>query len=304
MVRCDGDHKRVQPLDGKYMADMPAEPLALSAPLALGYATRLCRSGLAGVEGCFWYHGVWQYLCLLGLASAPDRHAVFFGSSFENLGVEGGFSRVLISGSADYSMLAYLAQTHGRARITVVDCCETPLSLCRWYAKRMSQKIEMQRAQILDYRPDRAFDMICTHSFLSRFPATGRENLMKTWHGALRPGGMLVTSTRLNPSWSEDKAGFSPGQVMAFGERALAEAEARPGLIDLASEDIARFARHYAALFRNYSLRMEEELRQLLERGGFAIEHLGIRELEGSFAAGGPGTSQTASYAEIIARRV
>ena len=286
------------------------EPLQLTAPLARDYAIRFCRSGLAGPAGCFWYHGTWQYLRLLGLAASPERHAGFFGNAFESLAARGEFSRVMISGTADYSLLAHLlrayGQAGGRARTTIINRCETPLALCRWYAGRMSETVETIRAEALDYLPARPFDLICTHSFLSRFPPAGRERLIAAWRAALRPGGRLITNTRLNPSWSEDQSGFSPLQAVEFGERARLEAEARPGLIDLAPGEIARLARQYALRSRNYSLGTEDELRGLLIGGGFAIEHLGIAQLDGSFATGGsgPGTSQAARYAEIIARRV
>jgi SAM-dependent methyltransferase len=284
------------------------EPLQSTAPLAREYAIRFCRSGLAGRGGCFWYHGIWQYLRLLGVAASPERHAGFFGRAFASLAADGGFSRVLICGTADYALLAHLVRAYGqaggRARTTIIDRCETPLALCRWYAARVGEKVETARAEALDYRPARPFDLICTHSFLSRFPAVRREGLMAAWRAALRPGGRLVTSTRLNPSWSEHTAGFSPLQAAQFGDRVRTEAQARSGIIDLAPDEIARLARHYAILSRNYSPRTEDEVCGLLMRGGFAIEHLGIVELGGSFATGGPGTSQTALYAEIVARRV
>lgn len=43
---------------------------------------------------------------------------------------------MLISGTADYSMLAHLLQAYrnveAAVHVTVLDRCETPLYLCRW----------------------------------------------------------------------------------------------------------------------------------------------------------------------------
>ena len=44
---------------------------------------------------------------------------------------------------------------------------------------------------------------------------------------------------------------------------------------------------------------------RLLEDGGFRVEHLEVREVEGPAPTGtwGPTTSQSARYAELVARR-
>ena len=52
------------------------EPLLTSAPLAKSAASALCCRG-AG-EDCSWYHGFWQYLRIIGMVAAPERHAGFY----------------------------------------------------------------------------------------------------------------------------------------------------------------------------------------------------------------------------------
>src|ERR1700754_3275813 len=82
------------------------EPLALSAPLAWRLAGELCWRGPEGAR-CDWFHGIWQVLRLLGLNTTPEHHAAFFCDALDRLPA-GSSPRVLISGSADYSMLAQL----------------------------------------------------------------------------------------------------------------------------------------------------------------------------------------------------
>ena len=292
------------------MADRTVqEPVAESAPLARREAARLCRADGPDRQGCAWYHGIWQYLRLLGVAAAPSRNAGFFLDTLEALARDGEFQRVLISGTADYSMLAYALQAYRNGgatpRITVVDQCETPLFLCRWYAERLSQTIEIHTGNMLDFTPDDAFDVVCCHSFLSRIPPTQRAGLIAAWKRALRPGGKVVTNTRLNPSWSEQASGFTPEQIAAFRDQVYEEAVKQSDTLHIDPEEIAEDARRYAERSKTFSIRTQEEVIGLFEEGGFTLERFDLTETGGKLSTGksGPGTAQKATYAEIVALR-
>lgn len=294
------------------MADRTVqEPVEESAPLARREADRLCHPDGPDRQGCAWYHGVWQYLRLLGVAAAPSRNAGFFLDTFEALAREGDFHRVLISGTADYSMLAYVLQAYrnGGATplITIVDHCETPLYLCRWYAERLSQTIATHAGDILAFAPadDELFDAVCCHSFLSKIPPTQRNGLIATWKRALRPGGKIVTNTRLNPSWSEQAAGFTPRQITAFRDQVYREAVKQYDTLHIDPEQVAEDARLYAERSKTFSIRTQEEVVALFEDGGFTLEHFELTETGSrlSTAKSGPGTAQKATYAEIVAIR-
>jgi len=141
-----------------------SEPLAESAPLAHAWAKQHC-------ESCGWYHGAWQYLRLAGVISGMTAEADFFQPVFRDLASEGGSVRVLIAASADYGMLAQVVRGFRAAgvtpSITVLDRCETPLRLNRWYARVFDIEPVLHRGEILEFEPDAPFDVICTHSFFS-----------------------------------------------------------------------------------------------------------------------------------------
>ena len=292
------------------MADWTVEePVSESAPLARLKAAELCRSGYVEQHDCKWYHGIWQYLRIFGVAASPARNAGFFLDAFEAMARTGEYPRVLISGTADYSMLAHLLQAyrtaHGMINATVVDGCETPLFLCRWYAERMSETIDTCVSDMLDFAASEPFDAVCCHSFLSQFSLSQRTQLIAVWRRALRPGGKVITNTRINPSAPDDATGFSPDQVMAFRDRVYQEAVRRSDTLGIDPDEIADEAKKYAERLKLYCCKTEHEVIALFEDGGFDIERLDLIELGGKFAAGktGPGTAQTAIYAEIVAVR-
>ncbi len=286
------------------------EPLETTAPLANTVAPVLCRPDHGTREDCSWYHGLWQYLRIFKLVSTPHRHAGFFFDSFGSLAREGSYRRVLVSGAADYALLAHVLWAYRKedaaADITVVDLCETPLFLCKWYAKQASTAIDTHASDILDRQPGEPFDLICTHSFLSQFVRERRKDLISKWRELLRPGGKVVTSTRINLSGSPEPAGFTPGQVQAFGERVFQEATLRRDTLGIDPDEMADHARLYAERSVHYTAATREELVQLFEAGGFTIDRLIMTALRGNVAAGqsGPSTNQSATYAEIVASRV
>src|SRR5262249_10098924 len=87
-----------------------AEPLLESAPIAYRTALQVCPSNCSGAD-CTAYHAVWQYLRLAGTMRSMRVDGALFVAAAERLARGGGLQRVLISGSADYSMLAHLS--HG-----------------------------------------------------------------------------------------------------------------------------------------------------------------------------------------------
>lgn len=276
------------------------EPLEESAPLALEQAPARCAP-----LGCAWYHGIWQYLRILDVVSAPSRHGDFFSRTLSGLAKDGGFPRVLITGSADYSMLAHLLAAYegAPAEVTVLDVCATPLFLCDWYVERQGSKVVTRAVDVLEYAPDRPFDLICTHSFLSRFEPDRRAELMAGWHRLLRLGGKVVTNTRLDPAWTDARAGFTADQARAFAQRVADAARAYSGPLPVDADAMAAHARRYAERYRTHSFRAEAEVRRLLEGGGFALERLETVTLGDGAAGRGPTTNQAATYLEIVAVR-
>ena len=283
------------------------EPLVLSAPLAHRVAPGLCRKDPASGEDCAWYHGVWQYLRVLDIPVSPTAHAEFFFGALEPLAREGGYRRVLISGAADYCVPALVLWAYQRqnavAEVTVVDVCETPLFLSKWYARTVSATVETQASEILDYRAAGPFDVICTHAFLGYFAPPRRRDLIAKWSRLLRPGGKVVTVNPLRPSATEDSVGFTPEQTRVFRETALREAHNWRDVLGVDPDELASMAQRYAERFRSHPVGSHEEIINLFEGGGFTIDHLDSGGVSGRIGdrLSGPTTPGKLEWAQIIA---
>lgn len=283
-----------------------AEPLEESAALAWRLAPQHCRPLPPAGEPCSWNHGLWQTLRLLDLITAPVHHAEFYRLAFAPLA---GRPKILVAAAADYGMLAQvLAACAGRGvtpEVTVIDVCETPLALCRWYAERAGVAIETQRTDVLDFGGTARYDAICTHSFLGQLPPAARARLVASWHRLLRAGGRVATVNRLRPGAApEPRIGFSAAQAHAFVRNVVEAAAGRALPMDAAALEQA--AARYAARQGAWPIASLEELRRLFEQAGFALERLSsapVRGLARQHAVSGPTAPGAAEYAWIVAAR-
>jgi SAM-dependent methyltransferase len=292
---------------GSHPAD--DEPLSESAPLARRMAPDLCRQDAVSGEDCAWYHGFWQYLRTLDIVTAPREHGRFFSRTLETLAGDGGYRRVLVSGTADYSMYAQILHAYRKENaacdVTVVDRCETPLFLCRWYGEHQGAPVSTVASNILDFDSARTFDVICTHSFLGYFDATERRRLMAKWHSLLRPGGKVVTIHRIRPESGGKLIGFTPAQAAAFRGRVARQAEKVKDSLDISPEELVEGARIYTERFKIHPVRSHQELVELFEGGGFSLEHFHSASVERRMGRqpSGPSAPGKAAYARIILLR-
>lgn len=279
----------------------PDEALDEAAQLAREQAPAPCRREPATGHSCAWHHGLWPTLRLLGLVTEPAFHGEFLRTA---LGAVAGESpRVLLSGAADHALLAQvLAAFAGRApRITVLDICETPLMLNRWYAGRAGIAIDTHRSDILDFEAPEAFDAVCTHAFFGNFDPARREVLASKWHALLKPGGRVVTVNRLRPGREPQWVAFSVDQVWAYRTR-VEEAAKRRGL---QVAGLGRAAETYAQRQAIFPLASAEDLRSFIERAGFDIGHLSIAALSPSLQqlVDAPMEPEGDTHARLIAVR-
>lgn len=287
------------------------EPLEESAPLAWRLAPRWCRKDPATGEDCSWYHGIWPFLRLTGLASSAAQRAEFYDRSIQESCAGLDAPRILISGTADTAMLALLlASFKGRSArpaITVLDICETPLRINRWYAERQACGIETICSDILDYRARQPFDLVCTDGFLSRFPSVRRPALAAKWRELLRQDGRVISTNRLHPDAGEEKIAFSPSRAQAFRDsvhRAIAE---KRDTMEMDSRELMRLAELYASRHDTYPVGSSNEVRRLFEEVGFRIEALSEASRAGSHGSGTGGGStrgKTVMQLQFVASRL
>ena len=245
-------------------------------------------------------------LRLLGLNTTPEHHAAFFRDGLRGLPAA---PRVLISGTADYSLLARLLpafEERGmRPHFTVVDRCETALMLNRWYAQRAGLEIATARSDALEHAAAPGFDLICTHSFLGQFDAARRAQLLAAWHRMLRPDGLLLTINRLRPDAAPDWLGYTAQQAEKLSQNVRQGAGEVAGLVGATADELAAAALRYARHMGAWPVRSEDEIRSLCEASGFRVEHLASQPVV--LAAGkeisGPTMPGGAPYAHLAARR-
>jgi SAM-dependent methyltransferase len=273
-----------------------------SAPLARKWAEEGCDRDETTGERCSWYHGVWQYLRILGIVASPRLQYRFYESALQGPAARGAFKRVLISGSTDYGMLEVVSSIYGSQggvlEATVVDRCDTPLRLNRWYADRFGLTLNTCRSDLLAFQDQEPFDLICTHSFLGNFSPAQRPGLFSQWHSLLRPGGRLVMVNRIRPG-APGQVGFSSSQAEAFVQRVRDGAVSIGQGLDISSNDIVQWAREYTERYRTHPLTSKEEFWSLLHGSGFEGELID----PGESADRGPSDGGEARRAFLVATR-
>jgi hypothetical protein len=255
------------------LIDGPAEPLAVTAPLAWSEAPRLCYVDAAG-NTCLWYHKVWQYLRLLGVISTVRTNTGFLVATLRELARAEDQRRVLISASADYSMLAHVAYAYAlearRPDVTVVDRCRTSLFLNAWYAQHIGLHISTECADLLTYQPVEPFDVVCTHNLMGRFDVAGRERLVQRWHVALRSGGAVMTTQRVRPRSQEARVRYRAEEARALASRVETLASDR-GDLGVDAAELAEAVYRYAIDKDGYVIAHDDELIAPLRRNGFDV---------------------------------
>lgn len=290
------------PADPEHSHDLE-EPLVMSADLVHGVAAVLCEGDHVDAEGCDWYHGAWQYLRLMDLVSTPTWHGSFYSEALaaELKRSDARPTRVLITGTADYSVYSYVVAAAERANhpveVTVLDRCPTPLFACRWYAKQRGRQVETLTVDLLDHSVlgGRKFDVITTDAFLTRFPATTRSEVLERWHCLLDDGGSVVTTVRIHEA---NPVGRTEEEAVAdFCERATVRFRRWATFSDRTSAEIEALAFNYARQMVSHPTGTEMAVRTVWEDSGLPWK------LERWTRSPVPGELYPTSYVQLVARK-
>lgn len=288
------------PVATRVPAGAVASRLDRGAPLARALAAELCRTE-SGHDDCGALHGIWPELRRLGLAADPARHGDFYARELGERAARGDSPRVLVAGCADWGMLevaaaAYLS--HGaRLDVTVVDRCPTPVLLCAWFGAEIALPVRTGVAELSGYRDADRFDLICSHSLLTYPPLEARRRLVANWHALLRPGGAVVTVSRLSTETHQR----NPQRAHQFGELVFQRA-GELGRIGDGAELRAR-AERFALAQVAHPVGTAADLRALFEHQGFEVARLDVRRIDGALTSSQPvvGAARGGSYGEIVA---
>lgn len=291
------------------MSSASAKQLADCANLARRFARENCWRDPETGETCAWYHGFWPYLRLLDYGSSPAIHKAFYLDGLVDYAGKPGPIRILVSGAADFSMLAVVLEALQSAktppRISVVDRCETPLMLCGWFAKESGYDVETMAADILDYSDSDGFDAIVTHSFLGSFNTEDRSKLARRWFELLRPGGKLLTINRLREQEPAGLVPFSTSQSATFLSRLSADLQQQRELLDCDPAEVIAMGKAYIERKQSVPVSSKSELIDLFVKAGFVMEHCEALEMTdpGKARPEGPTMPGGATYMKVIAAR-
>jgi SAM-dependent methyltransferase len=249
----------------------PDEPLAESAPVAWALAPRLCAGDPSSLESCVWYHRIWQYLRLLDIITSIRTNTPFLLGTLQRLAPS--HPRVLISGSADYAMLAHLRQAYGARPldVTMLDRCATSVAVNEWYADRYGMAITSVCGDALTVESDRRFDLVCTHNFVGRFDPVARQRLIDRWHSLLRPGGVVVTTQRVRPGERGRQSSYSEEAARALAGRIVEAAKAYPRPLGVPLDELGDATYEYARRKGAHAITSAAEIVDAFERAGFEV---------------------------------
>jgi hypothetical protein len=129
----------------------------------------------------------------------------------------------------------------------------------------------VHHSDILAYAPEASYDVLCTHHFFNYFPPERRPALVAKWHALLRPGATLIVINRFR---NADRApnGVGNARWRRLNDAAIAAARENARSLDLPADALVEMIADYRRRIRAYCLDTEDELSELLERGGFAVE--------------------------------
>jgi len=221
---------------------------------------------------CRNFHMLWPYVRIAG-ASGGDVGTPLYRSVLSRLLSKGG-KRILIAGSADTGLLAVVARAGSSdTEITVLDRCETPLELCRRFASRWSLPIRTVHQDLTELAAQTSFDVVFVHMLLQFIRSDQQLEVLSRMRRSLRPDGRLVLAFRTSDHIED---AFVPDYRRGYAEHLIEQLDARkiplPEPRDVFGRRIEIYAEQRRGRVGTHGSR--EEVEQLIETAGFAIEEL------------------------------
>lgn len=250
---------------------MLVEPLTVSCDLLAAVAPWTCRG--ADGDRCDWYHGSWQYLRLLDLVSNPTWHSSYLLDTLRTLFSGRCQVRVLVSGCADYSTYAHVvAALGGRAAVTALDWCPTPLIATEWYARQAGQPAPRTVvADAVGFVERGSYDLIISDSFLPRFSDSDRSCLLRSWRASLRDDGAALTTVRVHDRPGHlGQAGRSSSQAVSWQEVAESKRSWWPTVSATTADEMVKRVSRFAEKQERNAVYDVERVRGAFAGAGFA----------------------------------
>lgn len=234
------------------------ESLKESCNLIHDFANNHCKNGIVD-DNCVWYHSIWQYLRMLNVVSSPTWHNEFYITQFSKAFNKDNCN-ILISGTADYSILAYvleiLKENKVKSNIYVLDTCKTPLFACKWYANNEDVEINCINEDILKYNNNEFFDVICTDAFLTRFSDNDSNLVIDKWYNLLKKEGKVITTVRIHDSDTKN----TPNDIEMFIQKVKNQYSTYEKYIGISCDELTKKAEEYANKMKSNNIGNEEKI--------------------------------------------
>lgn len=157
-------------------------------------------------DNCEWYHGAWMYCRMAKIVVSEDylgeQYESFFSQHTNDKRID-----ILVCGMADYATLAHVLRRvpsylEDKIYITLLDICNSPLLLCKWYTEKMypqySERLSLIKADATQIPlPDASFDLITSYSFLTRMVYSEAQKVSSEWIRLLKNRGEILTSVHV-----------------------------------------------------------------------------------------------------------
>jgi hypothetical protein len=248
------------------------ETLAECALLAVDAAAKHCDDR----AGCGAHHALWPTMRLLEMLGSPDApEDLAFWTARADALRSVDEPRVLISGASDHG---FVELVHGllrgagvRANLCLVDRCQTPLELNRWYAGHAGIDLELHRSDILAFTAAQPFDAIFAHCFIDQLAPEMWPALVDKWRALLRSGGLIASLSRVRNAGEAQHERAAVAVPIDYSARIARKNLELPPTLQIPIEIASELERHWRR--REPSpVRATTDIVPLFDNGGFAIE--------------------------------
>lgn len=230
-------------------------------------------SGVHCAPLCQAYHGVWGYMRLFGTLPSVGRDHHQLMSELGQAAAEKR-QRILVSGAADFGILAYVIAAYEHAgvaaEVTVADYCATPLAINGWYAAARGWDVQTWQGDIRQF-PAAGFDLVVAHNFLNFFDPEARVDVAKLWARAMVPGGRAVVFAQIKPGAAPKARRFGAEKTEELVATLLEARATSPDRDRVAADHLANLAREFAERRVSNAMRTEAELTAPLVAAGLNV---------------------------------
>ena len=216
--------------------------------------------------------------------SDADRAAIVEQIGMTTRRCGGGRPRrrnVLIAGAADTGILSAVAEgLHAeggfealrRTSITVIDQCDTPLTLCREFAQRHGLDVTTSQSDLMALEPSNEFDLVVMHSVLAFLPETERAAMLARVAEWLSDDGVILLSANMLGRGRAERDRRFDEVIMPKVSAAVAD-----GRIVLQEDEAAFFERcrrrHDGVAYDRSGFATLAEFSRFAESAGLLVEH-------------------------------